>query len=48
MAPRIRHLDARSLKLLAHPLRVRIVGSLRADGPATATLLGERLGAARV
>jgi|RhiMethySRZTD1v2_1073278.scaffolds.fasta_scaffold11322_2 helix-turn-helix protein len=44
MAPRIRHLDARSLKLLAHPLRVRIVGSLRAEGPATATLLGERLG----
>ena len=41
---RTKHLDARSLKLLAHPLRVRIVGSLRLEGPATATLLGERLG----
>ena len=44
MAPRVRHLDAASLKLLAHPLRVRIVGTLRAEGPATATSLGERLG----
>lgn len=45
MSPlRVRHLDAESLKLLAHPLRVRIVGSLRAEGPATASLLGERLG----
>lgn len=32
------------MRVLAHPLRVRIVGSLRAEGPATATLLGERLG----
>jgi DNA-binding transcriptional ArsR family regulator len=32
------------LRALAHPLRVRILGSLRTDGPATATMLGERLG----
>lgn len=44
MPLRVRHLDAESLKLLAHPLRVRIVSSLRAEGPATASLLGERLG----
>ena len=41
---RVRRLDAASLRVLAHPLRVRIVGSLRVDGPATATLLGTRLG----
>jgi DNA-binding transcriptional ArsR family regulator len=44
MALRARRLDPQSLKVLAHPLRVRIVGSLRAEGPATSTLLGERLG----
>ncbi len=37
-------LDSRSLRALAHPLRVRIVGSLREHGPATATLLAGRLG----
>jgi DNA-binding transcriptional ArsR family regulator len=40
----VKKLDGRSLRALAHPLRMRIVGSLRSDGPATATLLGERLG----
>jgi DNA-binding transcriptional ArsR family regulator len=40
----VKKLDGRSLKALAHPLRMRIVGSLRHDGPATATLLGTRLG----
>jgi DNA-binding transcriptional ArsR family regulator len=40
----VKRLDGRSLKALAHPLRMRIVASLRHDGPATATLLGERLG----
>jgi DNA-binding transcriptional ArsR family regulator len=40
----VKKLDGRSLKALAHPLRMRIVGSLRHDGPATATLLGQRLG----
>ena len=41
---KVKRLDAASLRLLAHPLRVRIVGSLRVQGPATATLLGQRLG----
>jgi DNA-binding transcriptional ArsR family regulator len=36
-------LDATSLKALAHPLRVRLLGLLRADGPATATGLGARV-----
>jgi len=42
---RVKRLDAHSIRVLAHPLRVRIVGSLRTDGPATATVLAERLGA---
>jgi DNA-binding transcriptional ArsR family regulator len=37
-------LDPRTLRGLAHPLRVRLLGSLRTDGPATATQLAERLG----
>jgi DNA-binding transcriptional ArsR family regulator len=36
--------DARTLRGLAHPVRVRIIGMLRQDGPSTATKLGERLG----
>jgi len=38
------HLDGGALRALAHPLRVRIQGSLRNEGPATATMLGQRLG----
>jgi DNA-binding transcriptional ArsR family regulator len=41
---RVRHLDAAGLRALAHPLRMRIIGSLRLDGPATASGLAERLG----
>lgn len=37
-------LNATSLRGIAHPLRVRILGLLREQGPATATLLAERLG----
>ena len=37
-------LDARTLRGLAHPVRVRILSSLREDGPATATGLAARLG----
>lgn len=37
------HLDPRTLRGLAHPLRVRILDLLRERGPATATLLAERL-----
>ena len=32
------------MKALTHPVRVRILGLLRIDGPATATTLAERLG----
>lgn len=34
------HVDAASLKALAHPLRVQLLATLRASGPATASALG--------
>ncbi|MGN9812995.1 helix-turn-helix domain-containing protein [Micromonospora sp. BQ11] len=37
------HLDGRQVRVLAHPLRMRLLGSLRLDGPATATALAEKL-----
>jgi DNA-binding transcriptional ArsR family regulator len=37
-------LDAQLLRALAHPMRNRILGLLRAYGPATSTTLAERLG----
>ncbi|QMU73675.1 helix-turn-helix domain-containing protein [Streptacidiphilus sp. P02-A3a] len=37
-------LDASGLRVLAHPVRSRLVGLLRRHGPATATQLAERLG----
>jgi DNA-binding transcriptional ArsR family regulator len=37
-------LDARLLRALAHPMRNRILGLLRLNGPATATTLADRLG----
>lgn len=37
-------LDTRNLRGIAHPLRVRILGILRTDGPATASTLARRLG----
>lgn len=33
-----------ALKALAHPVRLRLLGLLRADGPATASRLADRLG----
>jgi DNA-binding transcriptional ArsR family regulator len=39
-----RRLDARSLRALAHPLRMQLLEMLSLDGPATATGLSERLG----
>lgn len=36
--------DTASLRALAHPLRVRIVGILRRRGPSTASLLAQELG----
>lgn len=38
------YLDSASLRVLAHPLRSRLLGRLRAEGPATATRLAARLG----
>ncbi|MFI5937638.1 helix-turn-helix domain-containing protein [Actinoplanes sp. NPDC051494] len=35
---------AETLRAMAHPLRIQIIGSLRVDGPATAALLARRLG----
>jgi DNA-binding transcriptional ArsR family regulator len=37
-------LDPTTLRGLAHPLRLRILGQLRENGPATATTLADRLG----
>jgi predicted ArsR family transcriptional regulator len=37
---------ARSLRGLAHPVRMRLLGILRVDGPSTATKLADRLGLA--
>jgi DNA-binding transcriptional ArsR family regulator len=37
-------IDARMLRALAHPLRMRMLDLLQADGPATATGLGKRVG----
>ncbi|MFF3211356.1 ArsR/SmtB family transcription factor [Streptomyces sp. NPDC002886] len=42
--PQLRKLDANSLRGLAHPLRIRLLGDLRLHGPATASQLAERLG----
>jgi DNA-binding transcriptional ArsR family regulator len=36
--------DAMALRALAHPVRMRMLGMLRVDGPATATSLAARLG----
>jgi len=44
MAPTVKHLDGPALKALAHPLRMRIIATLRREGPATATTLARRLG----
>lgn len=40
----IHALDARSLRGLAHPLRMRLLAALRRGGPATASLLAQKLG----
>ncbi|MEV8587979.1 winged helix-turn-helix domain-containing protein [Streptomyces sp. NPDC051180] len=39
-----RALDPRSLRGLAHPLRIRLLRALRRGGPATASQLAEQLG----
>lgn len=40
----MRRLDARSLRGLAHPLRMQILDILRVDGPSNSTRLAERVG----
>ncbi|MFC4064912.1 ArsR/SmtB family transcription factor [Actinoplanes subglobosus] len=37
------HLSSRQIRVLAHPLRIRLLGELRLAGPATATRLAEAL-----
>ena len=41
--PRAVRLDHRQVRVLAHPLRTRLLGALRVKGPATATTLAELL-----
>ena len=41
--PELRTLDPPALRVLAHPLRSRLLSALRGCGPATATRLAERL-----
>ena len=42
--PNIHRVDARTLRGLAHPLRLRLLNTLREFGPATASGLADRLG----
>ncbi|MBL3669442.1 helix-turn-helix transcriptional regulator [Streptomyces sp. M2CJ-2] len=42
--PQLHSLDARSLRGLAHPLRMRLLNALRHGGPATASQLAAKLG----
>jgi DNA-binding transcriptional ArsR family regulator len=43
--PSLRHVeDTKVLRAMAHPLRLRLIGALRKDGPATASELGRRFG----
>jgi DNA-binding transcriptional ArsR family regulator len=43
-APPVPRMDADQLRALAHPLRLQLLQVLRAEGPATASQLGRRLG----
>ena len=43
MPPRVRTItEPQDLRALAHPLRIRLIGALRLDGPATASALARR------
>ncbi|MEV6038558.1 winged helix-turn-helix domain-containing protein [Nonomuraea sp. NPDC052116] len=44
MKERYKISDPRVLKAISHPLRVRLLGLLRLDGPATASELGRKVG----
>ena len=43
---RLRLHDAGPMRAMAHPMRLRIIGMLRVDGPATVGMLAERTGEA--
>ena len=42
--PKVLHPTGEQLRILAHPLRSRLLGALRFHGPATSTALAARLG----
>ncbi len=44
LEPAVQVTDVRALRALAHPLRSRLLGRLRLDGPATASQLGRLYG----
>ena len=44
LEPAVQVTDVRALRALAHPLRNRLLGQLRLDGPATASQLGRVVG----
>jgi DNA-binding transcriptional ArsR family regulator len=44
LEPAVQVTDVRALRALAHPLRNRLLGRLRLDGPATASMLGRAVG----
>jgi DNA-binding transcriptional ArsR family regulator len=44
LEPAVQVTDVRALRALAHPLRSRLLGRLRLDGPATASQLGRIFG----
>jgi DNA-binding transcriptional ArsR family regulator len=44
LEPAVQVTDVRALRALAHPLRTRLLGRLRLDGPATASQLGRAIG----
>src|SRR3954465_449336 len=44
MEPAVQVTDVRALRALAHPLRNRLLGQLRLNGPATASQLGRVVG----
>jgi DNA-binding transcriptional ArsR family regulator len=43
-AASVRVTDPQALRALSHPLRLKLLGLLRLDGPSTATRLGRRVG----
>jgi DNA-binding transcriptional ArsR family regulator len=44
LEPAVQVADVRALRALSHPLRMRLLGRLRLDGPATASQLGRVVG----